>query len=174
MKNLVEAASETAFRAAARYQTHSSCRILLIDDNVSVRELSARVLARSGYQVDAAEDGEAGWRIIKSDSYDLLVTGNHMPRLSGFGLVQRLRFQRIRLPVIIASGHLDTEELNRDPWLDVAALLLKPFTTDQLLATVEEVLRPAGTIRVRTGVRFPLLAEAFSHIEPVLRWGINE
>ena len=151
-----------------------SNRILLVDDSIAIRQLSATALLRCGFRVDTAEDGQAAWEALQGDSYDLLITDNNMPRLSGLELAKKIRSAHLRLPVIIASGTLNTEELNRNQWLQIAATLLKPFTTDQLLETVKEVLRAPGSAQTRSGVRFPLLAEAFVRVEPFQHWGLNE
>jgi DNA-binding response OmpR family regulator len=128
MNTLHEPPFDKAASAPTRCQTNPSNRILLVDDNVSVREVSAKVLIRSGYQVDAAEDGEAGWKALHASSYDLLITDHNMPKLSGVELVKKLRSVQMKLPVVLASAVLPTEELDQNPWLQLAATLLKPFT----------------------------------------------
>lgn len=174
MNTPCEPSAEEAARLPGHWQPNPFSRILLVDDDRAIRQLSATVLLRSGYQVDTAEDGQAGWEALHRESYDLLITDNNMPRLSGLGLVKKIRYAHITLPVIIASGTLNTEELNRNQWLQITATLLKPFTTDQLLETVKEVLRAAGSTRTPGGVHFPMLTKAFSEVEPFQRWGLNE
>jgi DNA-binding response OmpR family regulator len=117
-----------------------SIRILVVDDDIDIRLLSAALLFRSGYQVDTAEDGATGWDALQAKSYDLLITDNKMPKVSGVELVKMLRSAHMALPVILASGAMP-EELNRLPWLRLAATLLKPFSPDELLETVKKVLR---------------------------------
>jgi DNA-binding response OmpR family regulator len=130
-------------------QTNSSNRILFVDDNIEVREAVPKVLARSGYHVDVAEDGEAGWEAMQASRYDLLITDHKMPKLTGVELVKKLRFARMELPVILASAALPVEALDRDPSLQIAAVLLKPFTVDELLETVRTILGAnAGCVRV--------------------------
>jgi DNA-binding response OmpR family regulator len=116
-------------------------RILVADDDESVRGSIADTLIRSGYHVDAAEDGAAAWDTLQLRDYDLLVTDNNMPKVSGLDLVKKLRSARMALPVILVSGAIPTEELNRHPWLQLAATLAKPFTRDELVATVANALR---------------------------------
>jgi DNA-binding response OmpR family regulator len=120
-----------------------SNRILVIDDDTCIREISAEALTSSGYQVDTAEDGARGWEALHASSYDLLITDNNMPKVSGVELVKKLRSARMTLPVVLVSGAIPTEEMNRNPWLQPAATLLKPFTMDELLRTVEGILRTA-------------------------------
>ena len=107
------------------------------------------MLLRSGYQVDAAEDGEAGWEALQARHYDLLITGNNRPNLCGVDLVKMLHSACMTWPVIMASGAIPTEELNRHPGLQLAATLLKPFTLDELLGTVKKVLRAIDSSRER-------------------------
>lgn len=122
-------------------EVNLSPRILLVDDDSNIRQANTCVLARSGYQVEAAADGEAGWQGISTTQYDLLITDNEMPRLSGLELLERLRSNGVTLPAILASGNVPMEALNAVRSLGIAAILQKPFFSGSLLATVENVLR---------------------------------
>ncbi len=124
--------------AQSRSGIAPSKRILLVDDDIDIRLLSADLLFHSGYQVDTAEDGESGWEALQTGNYNLLITDNRMPKVTGIELVKMLRSARMALPVILASGAMP-EELNRMPWLQLAATLWKPFTPDELLGTVKRV-----------------------------------
>jgi DNA-binding response OmpR family regulator len=122
-------------------------RILLVDDNEDLRALNAEVLERAGFQVDTAEDGTAAWKALKTNRYDALITDNTMPGITGLDLIRKVRSEDMTLPVILASGTVPAEELNRSPWLQVDALLPKPYTIAELLRTVDQVLRTAGGAR---------------------------
>ena len=126
-------------------QVPHSYRILVVDDDSVIRLLSSAALIRSGYQVETAEDGEIGWEALHSKSYDLLITDNNMPKVSGIELVKKLRSTGLSLPVILVSGAMPTEDLTRHPWLQVAATLLKPFSGEELLEIVKKVLRETGS-----------------------------
>jgi two-component system OmpR family response regulator len=124
-----------------------SLRILLIDDEESIRQIYAETLGRHGYQVDTAEDGESGWQMIEaagrdSDRYGLLITDNNMPKLSGFELVKRVRSAHLALPVIMASGMANVT-LSEIKSLGLDAILSKPFFPNELINTVKTVLRGA-------------------------------
>lgn len=106
----------------------------MVDDDVSLRQLIAQVLTRSDFQVDTAEDGAAGWEALHARQYDLLITDNLMPRISGVELIRMLRVAGMELPVIMATGTLPRHELAGLP------TLLKPFTYEELLDTVRGVL----------------------------------
>jgi DNA-binding response OmpR family regulator len=115
-------------------------RILVVDDEPDIRQLSTEVLIRHGYQVDAAVDGAAAWESLSADSYDLMITDNNMPRLTGIELLKKLRAARMALPVIMATGTLPKDEFIQYPWIQPDAMLLKPFTIEELLGTVRKVL----------------------------------
>lgn len=133
--------------AQTRCDTNPRYRILVVDDDDCIRQFNTEVLTHSGYQVDAAEDGAAAWNNLQCKSYDLLITDNRMPKVSGVELLRKLHAARMTLPVIMVSGTLPTEEFTRCPWLQPAATLLKPFTALQLLETVEKVLHATESIR---------------------------
>ena len=122
---------------------NSARRILVVDDDANIRQFNAKVLLASGYQVDTAEDGAVAWAALQRASYDLLLTDNNMPHLSGVELIENLYLAHMGLPVIMVSGNMPTKELNRHPWLQIGATLLKPYTIANLLLTVEAVL---GTV----------------------------
>jgi CheY-like chemotaxis protein len=135
--------TKTALALAESRRSHSQ-RILVVEDEVAVRQYYYEALGRSGYQVDAAEDGEAGWNALHAanldaNGYDLLITDNRMPKLSDVELIQKLRSAHVEVPVILASGALPA---NADG-LHLAAILPKPFSLDQLLQTVRHVLHVA-------------------------------
>ena len=116
-------------------------RILVVEDDPAIRRVNTEVLIYSGYQVDTAEDGEAAWDALQLINYDLLVTDNDMPRVTGVELLQKILAANLTLPIIMATGILPDEEFTRYPWLQPNITLLKPYTFDELLDAVKEVLR---------------------------------
>ena len=133
--------------ASVQYQAHPRHRILVVDDDSDLRLLYADVLAPRGYHVDAAKDGAAGWEALQANNYNLLITEHSLPKLTGVELVRKLRSARMALPVVMAAGRLPTHELARNPSLQLAATLLKPFAVDALLDTVKNVLRATDSPR---------------------------
>jgi DNA-binding response OmpR family regulator len=122
-------------------QTNASQRILVVDEDGDLRRLYAEALADLGYHVDAAEDGAAAWKALQANRYHLLITEHEMPSLTGVELVKMLRAARMAVPVVMAAGRLPTHELTRNPSLQLAATLSKPFGVHALLDTVKHVLR---------------------------------
>jgi DNA-binding response OmpR family regulator len=115
-------------------------RILVLDDDAELREIYIETLVQGGYQVDAAADGQAGWEALQAREYDLLITDNDMPKLSGLEVVKKLCSSGMKLAVIIASGSLSIEELKRQLPTQIAVALSKPFSPSELLKTVQHVL----------------------------------
>jgi len=122
-------------------QTNRPRRILVVDEDSDLRLLYSDLLARPGYSVDAAENGVAAWQALNTESYDLLITDNSMPNVTGIELLRKVRAARMALPVIMATGRLPGEDITRHPWFQPVATLLKPYTPAELLGTVKEALR---------------------------------
>ena len=126
-------------------QTNPPDHILVAEDDLFFRQLDTEVLLRSGYEADAVADGAAAWQALNADNYDLLITDNNMPKMSGIELLKKLHGTRMALPVIMATGTLPKEEFTRHPWLQPAATLLKPYTANEMLRIVKKVLREADS-----------------------------
>lgn len=118
----------------------SGHRILVVDDDSFVLKCSRSLLAQSGYGVDTAENGAEAWQALNAASYDLLITDNDMPMVTGLELLAKVYDARMPLPVIMVTGAAPEAELQRTPWLKPQATLLKPFSREALLGTVERLL----------------------------------
>jgi two-component system, OmpR family, alkaline phosphatase synthesis response regulator PhoP len=139
-------AEETAHEQT-QCETNPPRRVLVVDDDGFMRHLNAETLIRSGCQVDTAENGANAWDMLQLKSYDLLITDNDMPKVSGVELLKRLNAANMTLPVVMATGTLPKEEFAQNPRLRPAAMLLKPFTGDELSGAVEKVLRLTNSAR---------------------------
>ena len=132
----------------------------MVEDDLTMRLLNTEVLSSSGYHVDTAEDGDVAWETLQRNRYDLLVTDNNMPKVSGVELVKRVRAARMALPVILVSGMMPTEELKQHPWLQIDAMLAKPFTSSELVKKVDDVLGMRASQADRTEIPLQLFAES--------------
>lgn len=114
-------------------------RILVVDDDDHLREVVRYALAREGYTVIEARDGEAARRMLDSGP-DLLVLDVAMPRLDGFSFCRELR-QESDVPVLFLSARND--EIDRVLGLDLGGddYLGKPFSTRELVSRVRALLR---------------------------------
>ena len=137
--------SESAGAGASDSAPAGSGTILLVEDEAPVRALARRVLEQAGYTVLEAADGMEGARIADSfdGDIDLLLTDVMMPNLGGRGLVERLRANRPRMPVLFISGYPDGEVERGGLTSGGATYLEKPFSPRMLRDTVREVLEDA-------------------------------
>ncbi|MEP6467683.1 MAG: response regulator [Parafilimonas sp.] len=111
-------------------------RILVVEDDENIRRFNAEALTGYGYHVEIAVDGAEGWTALNANRFDLLITDNNMPNLSGLELIKKLNDARMPVRVILASGTSLAEESD----LRLAATLPKPFSRRELLGTVKKVL----------------------------------
>jgi DNA-binding response OmpR family regulator len=119
----------------------------VVDDDPTIRQVNRALLNRSGYEVEEAEDGAVAWVALNTDCYDLLITDNNMPHVTGIDLLKKLRAARMEMPVIMATGNPPTAEFRRHPWLEPDAILVKPYAVEAFLQAVRTVLRAADPIR---------------------------
>lgn len=122
-------------------QTSSPQRILVVDNDTFIRKFNAEVLLHSGYHTEAAVDGADAWVALNADRYDLLITDNEMPKVSGVELLMKMHTAQIALPTIMVTGLMPADEFNKYPWLRPAATIMKPYSITDLLRIVREVLR---------------------------------
>jgi DNA-binding response OmpR family regulator len=120
--------------------TNPPKRILFVDDEPLLRQLHQEALSELGFAVELAENGAAAWDALQLQDYDLMITDNDMPKVTGVELLEKLHAARIALPVIMVSGTMPTEELKRPEVLPVKATLHKPYAIADLLKTVNCIL----------------------------------
>jgi CheY-like chemotaxis protein len=111
--------------------------ILLVEDEPAVRQLFSVALARAGYRVHEARNGQEALRVFDQhgDSIDLLLTDMRMPLMGGAELARQLRTRRRTLKLLCISGYAGGSDLEFD-----GEFLAKPFSRDELLAKIREVL----------------------------------
>ena len=119
-------------------------RILVVAEDAEVRRLNTESLAASGYRVDAAENGLVAWRLLVRQSYDLVFTDQHLPKLSGVELLRKIHEASMTLQIIMATRVLPTWEFVLNPWLQPATMMLKPYTFENLLRMIRLLLNPAA------------------------------
>ncbi len=122
--------------------------ILVIDDNLVVRHVLARTLARAGYAVTTAENGRDAMTLFDRLRPALIITDLFMPEADGFDTIRGLRGICRDLPIIAISGALhgdDVDFLNLARLLGATEILQKPFAAAELLPIVAKCLeRPRG------------------------------
>ena len=116
--------------------------ILVADDEQDIRELVAYRLSRAGYTIIEARDGQEALELAADQAPDMAVLDVMMPRLNGFDLTERLRHTPAtqRLPILLMSASVQEVDISRGFAAGADGYLTKPFTPDQLLTRVRDVL----------------------------------
>ena len=154
-------------------QRRSTTRILFADDNADMRDYIRRLLAEQ-YEVETVADGQAALERILANPPDLVLADVMMPRLDGFGLLQRLRAdERTRtIPFIMLSARAGEEARVEGLSAGADDYLIKPFSARELLARVgthvemARLRRAAATALQESEKRFRELADN----APVMIW----
>ncbi len=115
-------------------------RILVVDDEKSIRSSLSDILSFEGYEVDQAENGEVGLKQIKKNNYDIIFSDIKMPKMDGIELLEKAQELEVEAPFIMISGHgnIDTavEALKKGAFDYIA----KPPDLNRLLQTVNVAL----------------------------------
>ncbi|MCB1644817.1 MAG: response regulator, partial [Pseudomonadales bacterium] len=114
-------------------------RVLIADDEAWIRDILSTVLRNNGMKVTTCSDGQQVLQhlLLAGDDFDLVITDDVMPGLSGAGLIGELRSRWPTLPVILISGNREAEDF-RDP---LTRFLRKPFSHTELLETLQVLLK---------------------------------
>jgi len=123
-------------------------RVLVADDDADIRRVLSEILNSAGYAVDAAEDGSLAWHTLQQNSYDILITDNGMPKVSGVELLAKLRRAKMKLPVIMITSLVPENEFAKRPWLTPDATVIKPFQTAELLGKIGILLGGRSKSRI--------------------------
>jgi len=119
-------------------------RLLIVDDELNIRELLSASLRFAGFDVDVAADGREALAKVQADRPDLLVLDVMMPGLDGLTVLRRLRANALDVPVLLLTARDATED--KVAALNVGAddYITKPFSLEEVIARVRAVLRRAG------------------------------
>jgi two-component system, OmpR family, KDP operon response regulator KdpE len=131
----------------------SNSRVLVVDDEQSIRRAVGRALAARGYRVELATDGEEALAVAAAFQPDLVVLDLNLPALDGLEVCRQLRGWS-SVPILVLSVRED--EPDKVAALDLGAddYLTKPFGIDELMARVRALLRRAGAQGAPRPVRF--------------------
>ena len=164
-------------------------KILLIEDDVALCQALKAGLEKESFAVDFLNDGEAGEKrlLINHMDYDLVILDLSLPKRSGLQICQNARDQQITTPILILTGHADTEEKVRGLNAGADDYLTKPFSLAELLARIRALMRrPKEALPVelhlqdlvlntttrkvtRDGKEIPLTLKEFGVLEYLMR-----
>jgi excisionase family DNA binding protein len=115
-------------------------RVLVVDDEASIRDLLSKTLALAEYEVDVAPDGRSALERMRMYPYDLLIADLKMPGMDGLTVIREAKRYKVDLPVIIITGFSTESSAIEAVNLGVAGYLTKPFRVPQVLAAAAKAL----------------------------------
>ena len=130
-------ATTTATAPAPR---QGRARVLVVDDEASIRDLLSKTLALAEYDVDTAADASTALGRVRASEYDLLIADLRMPGMDGLTLIRQVKRIRAELPVIIITGFSTESSAIEAVNLGVAGYLRKPFRVPEVLAAAAKAL----------------------------------
>jgi len=143
--------------------------VLVVDDNVQVRELTCRTLQEQGFHVQEASDGEAALRLIqaRAEPFDLVLTDLSMPRIDGRRVSETVRRYRPSVAVLCMSSDPDAV-----PYIESSdtpvRVLLKPFTPDDLYHAVRDAITRAADLTATAEQEIVRAHAGLSHLASAL------
>lgn len=119
--------------------------ILVVEDDTVIRELSVDILEALGYRVLQAANGNQALATLEEQSHvDLMMTDLGLPDMDGEELAQKARSKHPDLPILLASGHIQNQNINSQEGLhslqQPLGMIGKPFTLDQLRKKITQML----------------------------------
>ncbi len=120
-------------------------RILIIDDDPSIRELLRVHLNAAGYDVDLAEDAVVGGHAVLSNPPDVVLSDVNMPYMNGFELLEAVRADAVThaIPFVFLTSRGDDETFVKAKLLGASGFVTKPVRRDELLSVIESSLKKA-------------------------------
>ncbi len=119
-------------------------KILVVDDASEVVVLCTGMLRTLGYAVKGASRGDAALDILREEAFDLMIVDYKMPEMNGFEVFEGARGVRPDMACMLLTGHGSSDVIEDATDMGFDAILLKPFTREQLRESVEQVLGARG------------------------------
>jgi DNA-binding response OmpR family regulator len=126
---------------------HLPTHLLVIDDDVSIRELLVEYLATRGYRVDGTSDGRIALELMRSNSYDLVLTDYQVPHRDGLDILRVARQASPPLPTIMMTGYGTVETAVYALKEGAADFILKPFKLKRIHEAIQQALDKARQIK---------------------------
>ena len=124
-------------------------RILIVEDDVELRQLFARVLEKNGYQVVTAEDGAEALRILGLGYVDLIISDIMMPVMDGNALVRALRDDGVKTPVLMITAKSTLDDMREGFLSGTDDYMVKPVNVNEMVLRVGALLRRARMLSER-------------------------
>lgn len=120
--------------------TTGNARILVVDDDLVVRQSLERVLSQEGHQIDQASSGAEGVQKLETHSYKLVILDLRMPNLGGLTVLQHVRNTHPEIPILVMTGYPSIENAKESIQLGAFDFLPKPLDATQIRTVVARAL----------------------------------
>lgn len=124
-------------------------RILIVEDDVELRQLFARVLEKNGYQVETAENGAEALKILGRGYVDLIISDIMMPVMDGNALVRALREDGVKTPVLMITAKSTLDDMREGFLSGTDDYMVKPVNVNEMVLRVGALLRRARILSER-------------------------
>lgn len=118
-------------------------RILVAEDEESVREMLVRTLESRGHEVSAVRDGMAALGAFDGEAFDLLISDIVMPELDGIQLALRVSRDHPEMKIVLISGYTEAQQKARNLEALVHGVIAKPFSLQEICGAVDDALATA-------------------------------
>lgn len=116
-------------------------RVFVADDDEKILLFIVNGLKQEGYMVDSARDGEEAWSVLSTRTYDAAVLDIMMPKLDGLTVIQRIRDEGVKTPILILSAKHEVDDRVSGLKIGGDDYLVKPFAFSELAARLQSLIR---------------------------------
>jgi DNA-binding NtrC family response regulator len=118
-----------------------SVRILVVDDERIVLDSCQKVLEAEGFEVFLVLSADSALEAMRKEGFGLLLIDIKMPKHDGMYLMREVKEKWPGIPIIVMSGYTTTHTIEEAVRMEAAAFIAKPFTPDELLETIRQVIQ---------------------------------
>ncbi len=116
-------------------------RVLLVEDDSKIASFIIKGLKAEGFAVDHENNGEDGLHMALTEPYDAAVIDIMLPKIDGLRLIERLRREKLKIPIIILSARSEVDDRVKGLQIGADDYLTKPFAFSELLARLQALIR---------------------------------
>ena len=118
-------------------------RVLIVDDNATVRSLSRKVVEDLGFEASEAEDGQAGYELAEKEQFQLVLSDINMPRMNGIDMIAKLRKLAAyeRVPMLIITTEAGKDFMQKGKAAGANGWLVKPFRREKLVDLLKKLVK---------------------------------
>jgi CheY-like chemotaxis protein len=116
-------------------------RVLIVEDDASIRDLLKTILSRDGYGIDIATDGNEAIAALEENSFDAILLDLMMPRTNGYEVIHHVTSKKLGIPIVIATAAVKQIDNSRIDRTVVVAVIKKPFDIAEVRDAVADAVK---------------------------------